>query len=48
LADEPLPLVRDDVTEWAPIADQAAVIASPVAKAGGPVRKPVLVLERPG
>jgi hypothetical protein len=48
LADELVPLVRNDVTEWAPIAERAAVIATPVAKARWPVRKPALVLERPG
>lgn len=45
---KPVPLIRYDDTEWAPIADQAAIIAMPVAKARWRVREPAPVLERPG
>jgi hypothetical protein len=43
---EPVSLIRHDITGWEPIADQAAVIATPVAKVRGRVCKPLLVLGR--
>jgi hypothetical protein len=44
---EDVPLIRHDVTGWEPIADHAAVIATPAAKVRRRVRKPVAVLGRP-